>query len=71
MYGSFLEPEGVTPSNIYVRTSTEDRTYQVAGGMLFGMDPKTQNVQWQVHVQPSTVSSSFFTAACISEKLRE
>lgn len=56
VYKGFLGPEGVSPSTINIRTSNEDRTYQVAGALLYGMDPSTKDVLWPVHVQPSNVS---------------
>jgi hypothetical protein len=54
VYAPFLK--SISPSRIYLRTSTADRTYQVAGGMLYGMDPKTKDIMWPAHVQPAGVS---------------
>lgn len=39
-----------------VRTTTEVRTHQVAGGILFGMDSKTSQERWPVYTQPENVS---------------
>lgn len=49
--------ETVNQNDILVRTSTEDRTIQVAGGVLFGMDPETATQTWKVVTQPSPVRS--------------
>lgn len=45
----------VNDRDIHVRTSTEVRTQQVAGAMLFGMDPKTLETPWPVYTQPESV----------------
>ncbi|KDQ50599.1 hypothetical protein JAAARDRAFT_41911 [Jaapia argillacea MUCL 33604] len=47
----------VTEEELYVRTSTETRTFQVAGGMLYGMDPSITGRSFRVHTQPATVDS--------------
>ena len=45
----------VDPSEIWVRTSTEDRTMQVAGAMLAAMDPLVAGQPWPVYTQPASV----------------
>jgi hypothetical protein len=45
----------VDPTEIRVRTSTEDRTLQVAGAMLAAMDPRVSGRPWKVHTQPASV----------------
>jgi len=45
----------VDPAEIWVRTSTEDRTMQVAGAMLAAMDPNVAGKPWSVHTQPTSV----------------
>ncbi|KAI0040100.1 phosphoglycerate mutase-like protein [Auriscalpium vulgare] len=54
----------VDQSEIWVRTSTEDRTMQVASGMLFGMDPATAERSWPVFTQPSTIDSMVPSYSC-------
>lgn len=49
---------GVNTEEIWVRTSTEDRTYQVAGGLLFGMDSSVNNEPFKVHNEPASVRTS-------------
>ena len=46
----------VEPSEIWVRTSTEDRTMQVAGAMLAAMDPLVAGLPWPVYTEPASVS---------------
>lgn len=46
--------ESVNEEDLYIRTSNSDRTYQVTGGLLFGMDPNFPH-SFQVHTQPSNV----------------
>jgi 2-phosphoxylose phosphatase len=45
----------VDPNEIWVRTSTEDRTMQVAGAMLAAMDPFVAGLPWPVYTQPASV----------------
>jgi hypothetical protein len=45
----------VDPTEIWVRTSTEDRTMQVAGAMLAAMDPLVAGLLWPVYTQPASV----------------
>jgi len=45
----------VNPAEIWVRTSTEDRTMQVAGAMLAAMDPDVAGKPWTVYTQPASV----------------
>ncbi|THG96106.1 hypothetical protein EW145_g7840 [Phellinidium pouzarii] len=49
--------QSVNPNDILVRTSTEPRTFQVAGGLLYGMDASTATKTWKVVTQPSTIDS--------------
>ena len=46
--------QSVNEKDLYIRTSNSDRTYQVTGGLLFGMDPEFPR-SFQVHTQPSNV----------------
>ncbi|KZS89478.1 phosphoglycerate mutase-like protein [Sistotremastrum niveocremeum HHB9708] len=66
VYHDFLagEGSGVTPENIHIRTSNEDRTYQVAGALLYGMDTSTKDVLWPVYVQPSNIDSLVPSYSC-------
>lgn len=48
----------VDDKHLYVRTSTETRTFQVAGGMLYGMDPNVRNNAFKVHNQPGNASDA-------------
>jgi hypothetical protein len=45
----------VDSTEIRVRTSTEDRTLQVAGAMLGAMDQRVSGRPWNVHTQPASV----------------
>lgn len=56
--------ERVNEKEIYIRTSTEPRTHQVAGAMLYGMDPDTAGKQWSVHMQPDIIDSLVPKYAC-------
>ncbi|KAI9463914.1 phosphoglycerate mutase-like protein [Russula earlei] len=47
----------VDPAEIWVRTSTEDRTMQVAGAMLAAMDPSVAGQPWTVYTQPASIDS--------------
>ncbi|KAF8498089.1 phosphoglycerate mutase-like protein [Russula emetica] len=47
----------VDPNEIWVRTSTEDRTMQVAGAMLAAMDPFVAGLPWPVYTQPASIDS--------------
>ncbi|GJJ08539.1 hypothetical protein Clacol_002757 [Clathrus columnatus] len=40
--------KGVDAIDVYVRTSTEDRTYQVAGALLYGMDETLSKKQFKI-----------------------
>ena len=46
----------VNEKDIYIRTSTETRTFQVASGFLTGMDSATSAKSFPVTTQPSPVS---------------
>lgn len=48
----------VNEHDIFIRTSTETRTFQVAGGLLTGMDPAMATKTFPVTTQPSAVSNS-------------
>jgi len=49
--------------NSVSRTSTEERTYHVVAGMLYGMDSKTAGRNIRVHVQPKQVCSTKMLAS--------
>jgi len=59
---SFLKT--VNEKDIFLRTSNELRTHQVAGGLLYGMDPNVQATTFPVHCQPDHV---YFTPLRPSE----
>ncbi|KAH9966321.1 phosphoglycerate mutase-like protein [Lactifluus volemus] len=54
----------VDPSEIWVRTSTQDRTMQVAGAMLAAMDPQRAGQPWTVYTQPASIDSLVPAYAC-------
>ncbi|EJD04724.1 phosphoglycerate mutase-like protein [Fomitiporia mediterranea MF3/22] len=56
--------ENVDEADILVRTPTEPRTKEVAGGFLFGMDPRTAAKPWNVVTQPSVIDSIPPNYAC-------
>ncbi|KAF8588877.1 phosphoglycerate mutase-like protein [Ramaria rubella] len=56
--------KNVNKDDIWVRTSTEDRTYQVAGGMLYGMDHSVDGQVFKVHNQPATIDSLVPSYSC-------
>lgn len=60
--------QNVNAKDIWVRTTTEDRTYQVAGGMLYGMDNSMDNQPFKVHNEPTPVRNTS-TLLLISPKL--
>ncbi|OBZ74558.1 ER membrane protein complex subunit 1 [Grifola frondosa] len=47
----------VNEKDIFIRTSTETRTMQVAGGLLTGMDPAVASRTFPVTTQPSPIDS--------------
>ncbi|EMD35002.1 hypothetical protein CERSUDRAFT_157771 [Gelatoporia subvermispora B] len=49
--------DSVNTKDIFVRTSTETRTFQTAGGMLVGMDPGMATKTFPVVTQPSPIDS--------------
>jgi 2-phosphoxylose phosphatase len=59
-HGKLYFLKTVNPDDIHVRTTTEVRTHQVAGAMLFGIDPTTgmSRRPWPVYTQPEGVSNS-------------
>lgn len=46
---------GVNEKDVYFRTSNSDRTYQVAGGLIAGMNGWTSWGNFPVHTQPSNI----------------
>ncbi|KAF8320479.1 phosphoglycerate mutase-like protein [Clavulina sp. PMI_390] len=55
--------QSINHQDIYIRTSNSDRTYQVSGGLLFGMDPKFSD-SFQVFTQPSHIDSLVPSYSC-------
>ncbi|KAH9929330.1 phosphoglycerate mutase-like protein [Fomitopsis serialis] len=49
--------QSVNEDDIFIRTSVADRTYQVAGGLLTGMDPTMATKTFPVLTQPSAIDS--------------
>ncbi|KAN0078177.1 Histidine phosphatase superfamily [Tylopilus felleus] len=47
----------VDPRDIEFRTTTEVRTHQVAGAILYGMDPSTVGRRWPIYTQPENIDS--------------
>lgn len=56
--------EEIDSSTVWVRTSTEDRTYQVAGGMLFGMNPNLSKQPFKVVTEPASIDSLVPSYSC-------
>ncbi|KAA1477624.1 phosphoglycerate mutase-like protein [Dentipellis sp. KUC8613] len=54
----------VDESEIFIRTSVADRTYQVSSGLLFGMDSATAHRSWPVYTEPSVIDSLVPNYAC-------
>jgi len=54
----------IDENDIWIRTSTEDRTYQVAGGWLYGMKPSLDNVPFKVRNEPATIDSLVPSYSC-------
>ncbi|EIN05099.1 phosphoglycerate mutase-like protein [Punctularia strigosozonata HHB-11173 SS5] len=56
----------VNQKDMYIRTSTEDRTQQVASGLLFGMDPNIvkSSKKWPLRTQPSNIDSLVPSYSC-------
>ena len=52
--------KSVNEKDIFIRTSTETRTFQVASGLLVGMDPRMASKTFPVTTQPSPVSRTPF-----------
>jgi hypothetical protein len=48
----------VDPTEILVRTSTEDRALQTAGAVLAAMDPCVSGQPWNVYTQPTSVRNA-------------
>ena len=56
MYSKKLDfLKSVNEKDIFVRTSVETRTMQVASGILAGMEPSLASKQFPVTTQPSPV----------------
>ncbi|KAI0772316.1 phosphoglycerate mutase-like protein [Trametes elegans] len=49
--------KSVNERDIFIRTSTETRTFQVASGLLVGMDPRMATKSFPVTTQPSPIDS--------------
>ncbi|KDQ07331.1 hypothetical protein BOTBODRAFT_167077 [Botryobasidium botryosum FD-172 SS1] len=65
VYGTKLNfLKSVDTKDIYIRTSNSDRTYQVSGGMLYGMDPGSAQTSFPVHTQPSNIDSLVPSYSC-------
>ncbi|KAH7888873.1 phosphoglycerate mutase-like protein [Phlebopus sp. FC_14] len=47
----------VNQGEIHVRATTEVRTHQVAGAILYGMDPSTRKERWPIRTQPQNIDS--------------
>ncbi|KAI0791129.1 phosphoglycerate mutase-like protein [Abortiporus biennis] len=56
--------QSVNEKDIYVRTSTETRTFQVAGGMLTGMDHSLAGKPFSVTTQPGNIDSIVPSYSC-------
>lgn len=54
----------VNEKDFFVRTSTETRTFEVAGGMLAGMQPSLINKSFPVHNQPSPIDNVAPSYSC-------
>jgi hypothetical protein len=54
--------KAVDEKTLHVRTSTETRTFQVAGGVLYGMDKSMARRPFKVHTQPDNVRFPFCPA---------
>lgn len=54
--------DNVSEEVIYVRTSPEERTLQVAGGLLRGMG-YSNDEPFKVHTSPATIVSSQYVSA--------
>ncbi|TCD60758.1 hypothetical protein EIP91_009551 [Steccherinum ochraceum] len=54
----------VNTKDFFVRTSTSTRTFEVASGMLVGMDPKVVGKTFPVHTQPSTIDDVTPSYSC-------
>ncbi len=59
----------VNAKDIFIRTSTETRTFQVASGVLVGMDPAMAAKSFPVTTQPSPVSRALAEAFCTLAQL--
>ncbi|CAL1698559.1 unnamed protein product [Somion occarium] len=65
VYGQKLRLlHSVNEKDIFVRTSTATRTFQVAGGMLTGMDPALARQSFPVVTQPGTIDSIVPSYSC-------
>ncbi|SNX85424.1 related to acid phosphatase [Melanopsichium pennsylvanicum] len=55
---------GVNKRDVYFRTSNSDRTYQVSGGLIAGMDGHTVPGEFPVHQQPSNMDDIVPSYSC-------
>jgi hypothetical protein len=54
-HGKLQFLDTVNKEDLYIRTSSETRTHQVAGGLLYGMDPSSSKNSFPLHTQPTNV----------------
>ena len=68
VYGPFgknpLLRRGINEKDVYFRTSNSDRTYQVSGGLIAGMDGHTSPGNFPVHTQPSNMDDTVPNYSC-------
>ncbi|KAJ9480318.1 hypothetical protein PHBOTO_003569 [Pseudozyma hubeiensis] len=68
VYGPFgknaLLRQGINERDVYFRTSNSDRTYQVSGGLIEGMDGWTSPGNFPVHTQPSNMDDIVPNYSC-------
>lgn len=55
---------GINEKDVYFRTSNSDRTYQVSGGLIQGMDGWTSPGNFPVHTQPSNMDDIVPNYSC-------
>lgn len=55
----------VNEKDFFIRTSTSTRTFEVASGMLVGMDPGIVGKEFPVHTQPSNVSRQLIATSLL------
>ncbi|SJX62622.1 related to acid phosphatase [Sporisorium reilianum f. sp. reilianum] len=68
VYGPYgknpLLRQGINQRDVYFRTSNSDRTYQVSGGLLTGMNGWTSPGNFPVHTQPSNMDDIVPNYSC-------